>query len=146
MTDEQQQTDMTAEGGAPPADANTTAQPGDPGAQQTSTDAGAQGASSATDTAANGDGQPGAGGAAGVEAQEEDAAIEDAGSPIGEEIMQRLRYFENLVEHQFEHIKALGGALARTGTAVPSMPHFASLKSRLGNYNPHAPEESSVKR
>lgn len=68
------------------------------------------------------------------------SAFEDSdhdGSPFGEHIMQRLRYFENLAEHQFDHIATLSAMLSRSGAAVPAMPHFPSLKSPIGDFHPH---------
>jgi hypothetical protein len=69
-----------------------------------------------------------------------EAAFEDSehgGSPMGEHIMQRLRYFENLSEHQAAHIRTLGALMVTHGGAVPKLPHFAPLKSPLGNHDPN---------
>ena len=77
------------------------------------------------------------------EAEEEEApalAFEDSdhdGSEMGEHIMQRLRYFENLAEHQAKHIAVLSDMLTRHGAAAPVMPHFPELKSPVGNYDPN---------
>ncbi|OLC01246.1 MAG: hypothetical protein AUI15_05885 [Actinobacteria bacterium 13_2_20CM_2_66_6] len=77
------------------------------------------------------------------ESQEEEApqlAFEDSdheGSEMGEHIMQRLRYFENLSEHQAEHIATLSALLVTHGVAPPAMPHFPELKSPVGNHDPN---------
>jgi hypothetical protein len=54
-----------------------------------------------------------------------------------ETVFQRARYFENLVEHQFAHIRDLERRLLRTGTAAPTLPHFPPLKSAAGDFNPN---------
>jgi len=67
-------------------------------------------------------------------------AFEDSehdGAPMGEHIMQRLRYFENLSEHQHEHIATLSALLVTHGVAVPVMPHFPQLKSPVGDFDPN---------
>lgn len=51
---------------------------------------------------------------------------------------QRARYFENLVEHLFAHIKDLNARLSRTGTAVPAIPHFQPLKNAAGDFDPNS--------
>jgi len=61
----------------------------------------------------------------------------EEGSPMGEHIMQRLRYFENLAEHQAAHIATLGALLTTHGVATPAMPHFPELKSPVGNHDPN---------
>jgi len=74
------------------------------------------------------------------EGEVQEAAFEDSGlegSPMGEHIMQRLRYFENLAEHQAAHIETLGALLVTHGAAVPVMPHFPELKSPVGNHDPN---------
>jgi hypothetical protein len=54
-----------------------------------------------------------------------------------EDLLQRLRYFENLNEVQVKYIKALQGLVSRTGTAVPTMPHIAPFLSPAGNVDPN---------
>ena len=74
------------------------------------------------------------------EAAVQEAAFEDSGlegSPMGEHIMQRLRYFENLSAHQAAHIAVLSDMLTRHGAAAPAMPHFPELKSPVGNHDPN---------
>lgn len=55
-----------------------------------------------------------------------------------EDLLQRLRYFENLAETHVEYIKVLQGLVSRTGTAVPAMPHVKTLLSAAGNVDPNA--------
>jgi hypothetical protein len=67
-------------------------------------------------------------------------AFEDSdhdGSEMGEHIMQRLRYFENLADHRAAHIQLLSELLTRHGVAAPVMPHFPELKSPVGNHDPN---------
>lgn len=67
-------------------------------------------------------------------------AFEDSdhdGSEMGEHIMQRLRYFENLADHRAAHIQLLSELLTRHGVAPPVMPHFPELKSPVGNHDPN---------
>jgi hypothetical protein len=59
-------------------------------------------------------------------------------SVVHEAAHQRARYFENLSEHLFAHIKELGARLSRTGTAVPPMPHFEPLKTEYGDFDPNS--------
>jgi len=141
------------------ADANTAIAQGDPAAQQTSQPdpapqsaaAAAQAEGAAAEAGAPaGDGvsltsasNPGAQGIdpAALEETEIEVkvpAFEDSdhpGSPIGEEIMQRLRYFENLAAHMKAHIHSLKGVLGRHGIAAPRMPHFPPLRSVLGHHD-----------
>lgn len=55
-----------------------------------------------------------------------------------ETLFQRARYFENLVEHLFSHVKDLSARLTRTGTAAPVVPHFPALKSAAGDFDPNS--------
>jgi hypothetical protein len=54
----------------------------------------------------------------------------------GEHVFQRLRYFENLVDHLFKHQKTLVAQVSRTGTAPAAMPDFPVLRSLAGDFDP----------
>lgn len=54
-----------------------------------------------------------------------------------EHLFQRLYFLEGLYRHQRAYIKDLTGRLQRTGTAVPTMPHFDALKSPAGDIDPN---------
>lgn len=54
-----------------------------------------------------------------------------------ESVHQRARYFENLTEHLFAHIRALMSHLRRTGAGVPEVPHFPPLEGVGGSYDPN---------
>jgi hypothetical protein len=58
-------------------------------------------------------------------------------APGFELVFQRLRYFENLVEHLFAHTRTLTAQLVRTGTAPAGLPHFPALKSAAGDFDPN---------
>lgn len=52
-----------------------------------------------------------------------------------ENIMQRLRYFENLAGQYEKHIAVLNQAITRAGHAVP-VGYFAPLTGAAGDYRP----------
>lgn len=54
-----------------------------------------------------------------------------------EHLFQRLYFLEGIYRHQRAHIKDLEARLMRTGTAVPTMPHFDPLKSPAGDIDPN---------
>lgn len=58
-------------------------------------------------------------------------------SAAPETVFQRLRYFENLVEHLLAHQKVLVAQVSRTGTAPAVMPHYPPLKSAAGDFDPN---------
>lgn len=55
-----------------------------------------------------------------------------------EDLIQRLRYFENLDEVRVAYIKTLQALVSRTGTAVPAQPHVKTFLSPAGNVDPNA--------
>jgi hypothetical protein len=54
----------------------------------------------------------------------------------GEHVFQRLRYFENLAERLFAHVKVLTAQVTRTGTAPATLPDFPRLRSPAGDFDP----------
>lgn len=55
----------------------------------------------------------------------------------GEALLQRLRYFENLVEQKDQYIQQLRASITRQGGAVPTA-YFAPLSGPGGTYTPKA--------
>lgn len=53
----------------------------------------------------------------------------------GEALLQRLRYFENLVEKKDQYIAQLKAAVTRVGGAVPTA-YFEPLSGEGGTYQP----------
>ena len=68
-------------------------------------------------------------------ASQEQAPASSAPALSGESLLQRLRYFENLVEQKDQYIDHLKALVARQGAAVPSA-YFAPLTGPGGTYNP----------
>lgn len=54
-----------------------------------------------------------------------------------EDFFKRLYFLEGIYRHQRAYIKDLQARLGRTGTAVPTMPHFDALKSPAGDIDPN---------
>lgn len=54
-----------------------------------------------------------------------------------QDFFTRLNWLENVYRHHRAYIKDLSARLQRTGTAVPTMPHFDPLKSAAGDIDPN---------
>lgn len=54
-----------------------------------------------------------------------------------QDFFTRLNWLENVYKHHRAFIKDLTARLQRTGTAVPTMPHFDPLKSAAGDIDPN---------
>lgn len=54
-----------------------------------------------------------------------------------EDLFKRLFFLEGVYRHHRAYIKDLTARLQRTGTAVPTMPHFDALKSPAGDIDPN---------